>query len=714
MTSEADFIGAIAARPDDELLLQVFADWLEENGEGQRADWVRSPPIRRWMGEKFENPIPAIIRVLKSKKGAVEVRRAVSLIGAAIVPELLPLLKDEDAYVRLQAAWCVRKVGKVAAGTPAVALLLDLLKDPNAQVRDLATKALAEIGPAAGSDTANLRELVSDGNNFLRHDAAGILRKMGAGDAVAANLIARLEDNDPDAREDAIEGLKNLKSRAAIGPLCRALADPDPRVRASAAAALSELASLASTEVVGPLRAALADPEASVRQRATWALRGLRRGAAAAVDDLLALLRDDPEVRGNAASALADIAPGDERVLAALVQALGDERLETACSAANALERWAQLPAEVADPLLALAGRLEAGGSCPVLPALGLLERPSPGVLGLLRRVVGRVRGPGTDFASARTAADVLARFGQAGAVAIPELTRAVRAGHDNSARVLGRLGGAGVEALLGLLNAPEQRARETAAYGLGAAGEEAVAVLPRLRQQARAGGDEGGRRAAIAALGAIGWPAREAIPDLLAVMAEESSVADDAREALESCRAGLADHLPAIELLLAAAPELSSSAVPVRATRLLAAVARWVPGAAGVLRAALRIGGKGGTDSVAQVRRYAAEGLAQAREQDMLPDILPLLRDEDQEVRRAAAAALGDIGSREAAPHLVRAMSDPAAGVRARAAEALGKLKTDDLTAVGALAAAEKDEDRSVRAAARAALKKLMGKRKG
>ncbi|MCB0066737.1 MAG: TIGR02996 domain-containing protein, partial [Caldilineaceae bacterium] len=125
MTSEADFLAAIAGRPDDELLLQVFADWLEENGEDQRASWVRSPVIRRWMGEQFESPIPAIIRVLKSRKGAVGVRRAVSLIGVAIVPELLPLLKDEDAYVRLQAVWCVRKVGKAAAGTSAVAVLLE-------------------------------------------------------------------------------------------------------------------------------------------------------------------------------------------------------------------------------------------------------------------------------------------------------------------------------------------------------------------------------------------------------------------------------------------------------------------------------------------------------------------------------------------------------------------------------------------------------------
>src|SRR5262249_13522667 len=153
-----------------------------------------------------------------------DVRRAVPLVGAVILPELLPLLNDEDSYVRLQAVWWVRKLGKKAA--EAVPRLLALVKDSDYQVREQATKALAEIGPARGSDVSSLRDAVSDPSSHLRYDAAGILRQMGAKEDVAAELIEQLATGDVTARVAAIEGLKMLASPAAVGPLCRALSDP--------------------------------------------------------------------------------------------------------------------------------------------------------------------------------------------------------------------------------------------------------------------------------------------------------------------------------------------------------------------------------------------------------------------------------------------------------------------------------------------------------
>src|SRR5262245_18951060 len=126
MNREADFVAALAASPGDALLLRAFADWHEEQGD-LRAAWVRCTDVRVWMGEKFDSPIPGLIAALKAKKRVLQVRRAMPCVGAAIVPELLPLLKDEDHYVRLQAVWCVRKIGKTAAD--AVPALLALLKD---------------------------------------------------------------------------------------------------------------------------------------------------------------------------------------------------------------------------------------------------------------------------------------------------------------------------------------------------------------------------------------------------------------------------------------------------------------------------------------------------------------------------------------------------------------------------------------------------------
>lgn len=41
MTDRAAFIAAICAAPDDDLPRLVFSDWLEENGEPERAEFIR-------------------------------------------------------------------------------------------------------------------------------------------------------------------------------------------------------------------------------------------------------------------------------------------------------------------------------------------------------------------------------------------------------------------------------------------------------------------------------------------------------------------------------------------------------------------------------------------------------------------------------------------------------------------------------------------------
>ena len=67
MNSEAEFVAAIEASPNDQLLLGAFADWLEERGDPRPA-WVRSPSyaLRAFMGPKFEDPIPKMIDRLRS------------------------------------------------------------------------------------------------------------------------------------------------------------------------------------------------------------------------------------------------------------------------------------------------------------------------------------------------------------------------------------------------------------------------------------------------------------------------------------------------------------------------------------------------------------------------------------------------------------------------------------------------------------------------
>jgi HEAT repeat protein len=268
------------------------------------------------------------------------------------------------------------------------------------------------------------------------------------------------------------------------------------------------------------------------------------------------------------------------------------------------------------------------------------------------------------------------------------------------------------------MLEDDSERARDAAANGLRAAGESAAAARPGLRRRIREGIQPGRsrsdlwqRRSAIATIRAIGGPAREAIPDLIGLLADVW-VADDSREALEAFGGGaLAQHLPALAAILR--DRAVRPAAKVRAARLLVAAAVYDRQAAGPLREALRLG-SGREQEAAQLRRYAAEGLGKVGDADVLPDLLPLLNDADEAVRREAAAALGRIGSKDAASALARALRDASPPVRREAASALGRLKAKDEPIVEALRGAEKDADKAVRREAAAALRKIQGKRKG
>jgi uncharacterized protein (TIGR02996 family) len=41
MSTHEDFVQAIVANPDEDALRQIYTDWLEEQGESERADFIR-------------------------------------------------------------------------------------------------------------------------------------------------------------------------------------------------------------------------------------------------------------------------------------------------------------------------------------------------------------------------------------------------------------------------------------------------------------------------------------------------------------------------------------------------------------------------------------------------------------------------------------------------------------------------------------------------
>jgi uncharacterized protein (TIGR02996 family) len=623
MNSEADFIAAITATPDDELLRSAFADWLEERGD-PRAAWVRDRAVRKWMGPGLQDPIPKLIATLKSRRGVMKVRAVAAAIGAPFVGPLVELLEHEHPVVRLQAVQCLRRIGPPAAG--AVPALMEALKDANFDVRTQAGNAIKDI----------------DGGKNRESDAGAV------GEAIRG-LAAQLDDPDPEKRRAAVEGLASLKAREVLAPLCRALADADATVRAAAAVRLAGLVTVATTEAVGPLVAALSDPSPHVRYQAINALGTIGPPAGVAVDDLIGVLRgDNAWLAQAAASALGNIAADDPAVLEALHEATRHADETVAVLAAIAMEKWSRLPPESADELLALLRRLAEGpgNHHAVLVTLGRLEQPTGEVIEVLRDVIGR-RGPGWGGA-----VRALYHLGPAAAAAIPELTDVVRrpaqfADHT-PAQALARMGQAGVDRLVELLGDENEQVRNVALAGIREARDAAALAVPRLREMLQGAQSWWQRRQALWTVRVLGPVAAAAIPDIIPLLPEGDWGYDtDAVEALRAIGPALTAHGPRMVGLLR---DSSHPWVPARVARLLYWLAKRGTDVVEPLREVLRVVSAvpvtGPCNDVRSAgdhaRRFAIDGLAELGRtaSAAAPDLLPLLTDPAEPVRIATVEA--------------------------------------------------------------------------
>jgi uncharacterized protein (TIGR02996 family) len=754
MNSEADFIAAIEASPDDELLLGAFGDWLEERGD-PRAAWVRLPAVRPWMGPSFENPIPKLMDALKRKHKVIDVRRAAGTIGAVMVPALVELLRHSDAGVRQQAILCLRKMKKAAA--EAVPALVESLEDTEASVREQAAKAIKDCGAKKVADAACIRASLADEHWSVRRQAAEILSRMGAKSEALERLVEQLSDPDPAVRKAATEGLGILKSRAAIVPLCRALADDSGAVREAAAGFLVDLVARDMAEAVEPLRGALTDADPWVRRRAAEALGKIGPVAIAAVPELLPLTHDKGAFTSEwAVEALGNIAAGDEGVLAALERLIAEAPERVAVAAAVSLAKWPSLPERIGELMLGLSARMatEDGRFSQSLHVLGKLERVTPAVLELLRRVV---REDTRHYYHEGGPYLALMQLGPQAVSAIPELADAVRRGSQQAAEALGCMGEAGVAQLIELLDDPGEHVAYYAAHGLWRAGEGALPALPRLRaffaRDNHPYKDMHLLREVCRTIGWMGTGAADAIPDLLTQL--DTNWGDGAREALRNTRLcpALIPHLPTLVSILRDPQRFYTH--PAIAQLLLFMTLHTkevVEPLREALRAAAPIPGDKHHDRIRcsrQTREIAARALSIAFLREVasaaLPELLPLLRDPFEEVRCRAAEVLGEIGAAEAVPGLraalrdndgkVRALAavalgkigessvagdlasslkDTSARVRRESAKALGKLAPDREPILSALRQAENDPDKGVRREATAALKRIQGQPTG
>jgi len=187
----------------------------------------------------------------------------------------------------------------------ALDVLLEAQSNPNAQVRELAVVALAELPVAPARRVTGLVSALRDPSSRVRRRSARALGDFG------------------------VYGLPSIPA------LTLALRDPDASVRRDAAGTLGRFGPSSAPAVAG-LMPMLGDPETRTRVVVATALK--RIGGLAIPVLLEGLRHPDSELRARVTTLIAQIAPQDDAVVAALRTASTDLDAEVRRRAGEALD----------------------------------------------------------------------------------------------------------------------------------------------------------------------------------------------------------------------------------------------------------------------------------------------------------------------------------------------------------------------------------------
>jgi HEAT repeat protein len=638
---------------------------------------------------------------------------ALGALGEAAVPLLLEARKDTDLRTHRRAVAALVLVGGPAApglvealpvsgpraetalvriGAPAVPALVNGLREPN--VAKHAARALGAMGPRAGAAVPDLIGVLQDRNGSaeVRAEAATALGRIAAQpgkegapgeDAAVDALSSVLADGNATVRQRAAVALGEIGPRAATATpqLARGVRDADATVSAACCWAIGRLgASGGATALALRLRGeddprqrpaaealirlgpaargvipALVETLPSPRAEGRLAAEVLKRLGPSAVPALaMALKEPGPELRRAAADVLADLGPQAPAALPALLSALEEQ---------TAAPTW---PAQIVG-----LGALPHGPLTSAIAVLAQEDRQTLLPLALARAAV-RI-----DPARARPAIPVLLRQlgGRYGDDAVLSLVELGEVAH-----------GAVPDLLADLVGKDEARAKR-AAEVLGRAHASAPEVVPALRAAFKK--RKTNRDVYLDALRRLGPAAREAVPDLLAALADRALrpraavalVGIDPAQTKDAVRALMPDlegeDRIAGRLALLALGEMEN--VPAEALPSL----RPLLSEATLVRPALLV--------IAKMGKEASPAV---------PDLVGLLSDKSSEVREIAGRALARIG-KPAEAAVTTALRSPSPVVRAAAARTMGETaggKSKGAPFIAPLVAALEDREQDVR----------------
>ena len=201
------------------------------------GDDSKTEPLKCWNSGRWS---PALETFKQSSPGE-EAAIALASMGKPAFESLTNELGNANTSVRRNAAWAIGELTNMSTEKRAGAVpqLISLLNDSDEWVRMAAARALGELRDERAGET--LIATLSDSQWRVRELAAWALSEMKEERAVKALCNALLTDSQAEVRRTVAEALGEIRSREAISSLKQALNDPEPRVRAKAGWAISEI-----------------------------------------------------------------------------------------------------------------------------------------------------------------------------------------------------------------------------------------------------------------------------------------------------------------------------------------------------------------------------------------------------------------------------------------------------------------------------------------
>lgn len=406
--------GSIDA-PADERDVASLARQLKD-ADANKAS--RAAQALQSLGKDASTAVPALVEALSDKRwadrasfgpgdfpgGPISVSshaaEALAAIGAPAVPALVERLESRDPDVRRAAVWTLQAIGEpVKAAVPRLRAIAE--SDPSPEARCEGMSAYAAVTPNDDALPAVVAKALGNASPEVRGNAAQVAGSLGRRAVATVSELRRLLEDDADRSLRISLDFSSLRA-----------------VRSDAAEALGRIGP-ASKPALGRLSEMMtSDPDYEVRASAALALFRIEEGSPAALNALIACLKNDSDGPGGAeaaAYALAELGPKAAPAMEALTDSLKHRE------------------------------ELVRAASVEAIAAIGGPEA--------VKRVASALND--SDWIVQETAAEKLGDFGPAAAPAVPRLIELTRDSDENdfmvrpaAIRALGKIGPAARSAL--------------------------------------------------------------------------------------------------------------------------------------------------------------------------------------------------------------------------------------------------------------------------